>query len=233
MPKSLSEMLPQAAVLSRLQGAAVAVCALAAFPIQAAFQVSNLANSNAGSWAFTSATPDSYLANSFTTDGSDYVLTGATLGLGNSGTSQTTFQASIWSDAGSSPDTLLLTFDNTPTLDGGETFQDVAFFSDDGFTLAANSTYYLALHAIAGSLLSWGYTTDSSVQAPGGWGIGFSQSDTTMRSTNGGSSWSSIPASSLSAHRFGISTAVPVPNVMLPGLFGLGLTLLMRRRRRC
>jgi len=41
------------------------------------------------------------------------------------------------------------------------------------------------LSAVSGSLLAWGYTSDSSVQAPGGWGSGFAQSDTTMRSTNG------------------------------------------------
>ena len=182
---------------------------------------SNLASASDGTSAVTGS---SYLASSFSTDGSAYLLNSVGLLLQNSSAGKA--ELDLYSDGGLQPGTLLATL-NAPTT-YTTTLATNTFTAGTGsaFKLAANTTYWVVLKALGGEF-DWSYTGVDT-----GTGAGFSESWDS--SDDAGVSWfnfSSEPNQlSVTATAITSSGAVPEPGSL--GLLGLGLLGLLGHRIR-
>jgi hypothetical protein len=166
---------------------------------------SNLEEVSAG---FETAAGDTSLAISFAPDASAYVLNSATLLLSGTGTAQ----LSLYSDATLGPASLLGIFASTGST--SSTLSPSAFVSDS-ISLASNTTYWLVLQALTGSV-NWSWSKTDA-------GTGGGYTNTWAITNDGGSTWFSFNAYSLQASVDATADAAATPEPVTVLMLGLGL----------
>jgi hypothetical protein len=154
--------------------AAAAMAALATAKAQVV-AVSNLNETPFGIVTTVGAVHDTYYAGRFTTGSDATQVTGAAAILRNGASSTlATYEASIWNAATTGPDLLPTTslgvFDTNPTL-AAEAGTHLITFSDAGISLAANTTYWLAIRNTSGNAIAWQITSSTAQDSPLGWTI--------------------------------------------------------------
>lgn len=179
--------------------------------------------------ALTGYGSDLLMAAKFTTGADAAEVFNATAFLSNqTGFGNATYRALIYTSSGSTPDTLVASFDTTPLLSSGTPLTDVVFESTDGIALEASTDYWLAIRNTTGSYFGWGSTYRNTETSDAGWTI---DNDAVARSINGASTWTDqsgfyggwIPQFSLGG------SVVPTPGAL--ALLGIGGLVSARRRR--
>lgn len=119
-------------------------------------------NLSAPSGGTEGAAGDTWLTAGFGTDGSSYDLTSVTLLLQRDSIVADA-ELAIYDDGGLQPGSLLGTLDAPGSLPSG--LSDVTF-TTSGIALAADSSYWVVLRAVTGSL-GWAWASDPSGTGPG------------------------------------------------------------------
>lgn len=176
----------------------------------------NLSNANSGVEAATGA---DWLASSFGTDSATYRLNSVTLLLQNPTAGLA--ELDIYSDGGFQPGSLVGTLASPTGFSSGLSDET---FTTTGITLAANTTYWVVLHALSGEF-DWGYTFDDS-----GRGAGFQ--DNWAASFDSGADWFDEGNSPTQMSVVATASAVPEPASAALLLAGLAAPLGLRLRRR-
>ena len=174
----------------------------------------NLAQATGGS---DSATGTSWLAASFSTDGSAYTLSSLTLELARTSISGTAV-VDLYSDGGLEPGSLLATLTTSTT---STTAAPVVFTGTAG-TLLADTTYWVVLRAVTGAF-EWSWASTNL-----GAGAGFST--TTATTDDAGSTW--FTATSYPYQMSVSATAVPEPGSIVLAALGAACAFPVFRRVR-
>ena len=202
---------------------------LAATPGAWAYPDSTLYN-NLGNVQFSGmeAAGNTWQASKFTTDGNNYLLESVVLLMAQSG--ESTARLDIYSNYGdvpetSVPGTSLGTLTHSGSFSDWDTFTEATFTPTGIISLSANSSYWVVLQGVTGSLW-WSYTEDGT-----GIGPGFSKLYTI--SENAGNNWD-LPADTMPNQMQVNATlaAVPEPSQWaMMGVTALGVTGYALRRR--
>ncbi|HTF63197.1 MAG TPA: choice-of-anchor R domain-containing protein [Edaphobacter sp.] len=159
------------------------------------------------------ASGDSWLTASFGTGAASYKLTDVTL-LMLSDFNIGTAQVGLYSDVEGEPGTLLSTLRSPASY---STTLANTIFTDSGYGLSANSTYWIVLQSVSGSF-QWAFTDDNT-----GSGVGFRAA--WGSSENVGATWFT---SALQPMQMRVdASAVPEPSSIV--LLGLGLLAFFAR----
>jgi hypothetical protein len=171
------------------------------------------------------ATDSNWLAASFTTGSSTAQLDGVTLLLANP--TAGAVEVDIYDDGGLQPGSLVGTL-TSPSSYLGPLVEST--FTASGITLAADSTYWVVVHATGGEF-DWAWASDDSFA-----GSGFT--DTWAQSFDSGGSWFTYAPITTPAVTLGtdplqmIVTAAAVPEPGSLASLGLGAGLLLYWRAR-
>lgn len=193
---------------------------LAAMPAQASLVYNNLDAAQTGSDAVYGTGP---LANSFTTDANGGTLNAIQALLMNLGPDIVSdIQVNLLSSSGGAPGSTLAAFNSLSSAGiSSAGFAAYSFSLASGYTLAANTTYWIELIAADVNAIQWSYASDLS-------GVGVA----------GESSYSAAfgvsPNAQAAADGFGpYQMAVELPEPGSLALVGLGLAgvLVVRRRK--
>lgn len=192
-------------------------------PAFSATLFSTLGQSQNGNSNFTGG----IIASDFTTGSDGSILTGLTLGLAKTYSSNVDVTASIYTDAGGNPGISLGSF-STITVPGNATFGQTINYSATtaGISLAAGTNYWLGFTIGPGSV-GTPYNNANGVDA----GSLFNTVSATQwkQSFNGGSSWSNSNSGNFIYSLAG-TVAAPEPGRTVLLFSGLGLMLFRRRR---
>ncbi len=172
----------------------------------------------------------SVFAGQFVTGSSMTEVFEATARLENaSGYGFATYEGILYSDDSGSPDSVVATFDSTPSLADGAGTANVSFNSTLGITLDPNTVYWFGVRNTAGNYLGWETTGSSFDHSTAGWSI---DDDATQMSSSAGSHWfDRTAAHGGNVFKFSIEgNPVPTPGAL--ALLGTG-GLIATRRRRC
>ena len=168
---------------------------LGTFAINAATLSSNLI---AATTDVETASGDTWLTASFGTDSSGYMLGDVTLLLANSGSGVA--EVDLYSDGGLQPGSFIAALSSPSTY--SSSLSPITFTSS-GVTLAAGSTYWIVLKALAGDL-DWAWTDDNT-----GTGAGFQ--NTWGETSDAGATWFTYDIYPLQFSVDAASSAVPEP----------------------
>ncbi|OJW18916.1 MAG: hypothetical protein BGO49_17865 [Planctomycetales bacterium 71-10] len=204
--------------LRRGAGALLALavlCSSAADSTAGVVLADNLSETSGGAY---SATGDSWLASSFGTDGSSYILQSVTLMLSRDSIGGEA-AVDVYTDGGLEPGSLVATLAGPASVPGSS---GPATFTASGVLLQANATYWVVLRAVTGEFLwSWAGSNDGS-------GAGFQTGSAT--SDFAGSGW--FYADSYPFQMSVSASAVPEPgSAWLAAIGAAGVALAARRRR--
>ena len=180
----------------------------------------NLATITAGT---ETASGNTWLAGSFGT-GIDVLTSPIATLLVSSAATTDSVELSLYSDGGLEPGNQLATFTSPPSL---STSLSPAVFNASGLHVAANSTYWIVLRSLNGSV-DWGWTSDNS-----GTGVGFQH--TWAISSDAGAVWFSDDTfpTQFTISGEAATSAVPEPGslAMLAGSMTAAWAVRQHRRR--
>ena len=198
---------------------AAALMVAGVFTLRADTLTDNLSAATAGT---ETASGDTWVAASFRTDASSFTLSNVTLLLDS--TDGGSAAVSVYSNGLLAPGSLLGTLTSSDSLSSALT---PVTFSNGGLSLAADSTYWVVLQALGGSV-DWAWTDDNT-----GTGVGYQGAWGT--SSDAGLTWftDDIYPTQLSVNAAAASTATPEPDALTLWFAGALLvgTFLKTRKR--
>lgn len=219
-------------IMKRIERKIIAsiLCVSASSAVSADVLVSNLNQSSNFTPSSTGLHTNSIIYSSQFVTGTDLSeVFSATARLRNaSGFGDATYEAYIYTDSGMGPDSLVASFDSTPTIvDGGGT-QTVSFASVAGIELDSNTAYWLGVRNTTGTYMGWEATGSDAESSTVGWTI---DDEATYRSSNNGASWQDYTATyGGKVFKFAIEgNTVPAPGALM--LLSAGGAIASRRRR--